>query len=197
MKQVKKSQSKNKSVKWNPTDRQQIFVEEYLRGWNATEAARKAGYLSPLKQGWRMMQHPEIKKLIVQRMAEISMQTDEVLLRLTQQARSNVGDFIVVQQHIDPKTGKPIQEFTIDMDKVIISGHLIKKLSYNARGKPTIELYDAQNALALIGKTYGMFIDKLEADTTEHVPVQVYIPDNGRPDTELPLQDDADVSTDD
>lgn len=187
MNQVKKS--KRKSIAWIPTGKQQLFVEEYLQCWNATAAARAAGYADPPKSAYLAMLHPGIRKLIAQRMAEISMQTEEVILRLTQQARGSIGDFVVEQQYIDPVTQKPVQKLVIDMNKVKRLGHLIKKFSYDPQGQPRIEMYDAQNALALIGRIYGMFVDKLETATTEQIQVQVYIPDNSRPYTELQLQD--------
>ncbi|MDY7025909.1 MAG: terminase small subunit [Pseudomonadota bacterium] len=49
----------------NLTNKQLIFVKEYLaNGWNATQAAIKAGYSekTAYSQGQRLLKHVEIKK---------------------------------------------------------------------------------------------------------------------------------------
>jgi hypothetical protein len=47
------------------TERQSRFIEAYLQGpvedrYNATRAARAAGYAFPEKQGWRLMKVPHV-----------------------------------------------------------------------------------------------------------------------------------------
>lgn len=173
---------------WTPTDLQQAFVEEYLRCWNAAEAARKAGYAAKEKAGWRLLKNEHIKKLISKRMAEITMETNEVLLRLTQQARVDIGEFV--------KKGD--SGIAIDWDRVLEHGYMVKKISYTSKGQPVLEFHDAQKALELIGRAQGMFVDRSEVKVGELNPVQVYLPDNGRvgievaTDTEQKAEDEAD-----
>ncbi len=171
---------------WTPTDLQQAFVEEYLRCWNAAEAARKAGYVAKEKAGWRLLKNEHIKKLIAKRMAEITMETNEVLLRLTQQARVDISEFV-------KKSGNGI---VIDWDKVLEHGYMVKKISYTSKGQPVLEFHDAQRALELIGRAQGMFVDRSEVKVGELNPVQVYLPENNRGSTEPvvdtePENDDA------
>ena len=44
--------------------RRERFVHEYLRDFNATRAAERAGYKCPHVQGSRLLIHPKVKQLI-------------------------------------------------------------------------------------------------------------------------------------
>ena len=131
------------------TPKQRAFVEYYLISWNARDAATKAGYKSPEKTGHRLLYHPEIAELASQRIREIGATADEVLIRLTNQARSSFGDFLTY----NPKTKKP----EVNWAKVVQdSGDVIKKISYTRHGTPVLELYDKQRALELLGRFLKM-----------------------------------------
>lgn len=177
------------------TKRQKLFVEEYLRTWKASEAARQAGYKHPDVIGARLMTHPLISALIEQRMDEISMQTDEVLTRLTQQARVNLGDFLIITDWYNPKLKRTEKRVSIDWDKVKSDGFLIKELNWSRGGNPVLKLHDAQSALTLIGKARRMFVEQVEE--THHIDnanVNIYIPDNGRDPVVKPVESEADGS---
>ena len=132
------------------TDKQRLFVERYLTCWNATEAARQAGYKDPELAGWENRQKPAIQAEISQRLAATAMTANEVLARLADQARSSMSDFL-------DETGR------IDLSLARKSGklHLIKSRSVTKEGE-RIELYSAQEALALLAKHHGLFIDRQE-----------------------------------
>lgn len=51
--------------------RQKAFCEYFLLCHNASEAARKAGYKYPSRDGYRNLQHPEIKKYVDENEARI------------------------------------------------------------------------------------------------------------------------------
>lgn len=129
------------------TNKQCVFVEEYLQCWNASEAARRAGYS---EKGIDVTAHhllvnTSISAFIKERIAEKAMAADEALGRLADQARATIEDFISF-------TVGPYPTFTLDLDKARERHklHLIKRLKYNAEGYPEIELHDAQNALKTI-----------------------------------------------
>ena len=71
--------------------KRQKFVEEYLKCWNATEAARRADYKHPNTQGPRLLVDVCIKALIQERLDELHMSADEVLKRLADIARLSPG----------------------------------------------------------------------------------------------------------
>ena len=82
----------------NLSDKQRAFVEHYLESWNATKAARRAGYRGNSNTlavvGWENLRKPKISAEIERRISEKAMRADEVLLRLGQQARANITDVL-------------------------------------------------------------------------------------------------------
>lgn len=135
------------------TDKQRVFIEHYLTCWNATEAARQAGYAHPNTQGPRLLVDVGIAEVIKARITEKAMTADEVLLRLAEQARGDMSDFV-------EDLGSAVR---LDLKKAIKAGkfHLVKKYS-NTRQGVSVELYDAQAALVHIGKHHGLFVDRVE-----------------------------------
>jgi len=83
------------------TNKQQKFVDEYLKCFNATEAARRAGYKatngSLATIGYENLRKVEISEKINQHLQASAMSVDEVLMRLGQQARGSMEDFLDFQ----------------------------------------------------------------------------------------------------
>lgn len=138
--------------------KEQIWLIEYYKCWNATEAARRAGYKWPNKNGPanKVKFADEIKAHI----EEIQMGADEVLIRLAEQARGDHSKYMT-----------PIG---IDIKALIEDGkaHLIESIKPNQYGKE-IRFYNAQSALQLIGKHHGLF--GAGADGSEDKPYVVKI----------------------
>lgn len=130
---------------------QRLFVASYLELWNASKAAGVAGYKWPDKQSGWLMRQPGIKAAIDVELKDVAMPAPEVIARLTQQARVNMGDFL----HDDG---------SLNMKMIKSHGYLIKKLSYNKQGKPIIELVDSQKALELLGRHHKLFTDAVSID---------------------------------
>lgn len=141
--------------------KQKAFVEFYLTLWNATEAARRAGYSDKTanEQASRLLANVSVQQAVSNRLSELKATADEVLVRLTSHARGSMDDFV---------TGD-----SIDLDKARKRGamHLIKRFKVttttitddNGNGVEThrteIELYDAQAATVQIGKALGVFVE--------------------------------------
>lgn len=136
--------------------RQQAFVDEYLRCWNASEAAQRAGYseATAYSQGQRLLKHVEVSAAIQERVSERAMSADEVLIRLAEHARGSMADFV----EIVPGVNTPF----LRLDKAHAAGKfgLVKKLKYTTDGGVEFELYDAQAALVQLGKVHKLFTDK-------------------------------------
>jgi phage terminase small subunit len=149
--------------------KRKLFVDEYLRDLNATQAAIRAGY-SPktaYSQGGRLLKFVEVSEEIKARLDDKAMRADEVITRLTSMARGDMGDFIDIES----------MSYSLNLAKAKELGltPLIRKvkdrivMTFNKDGEETVthtlevELYDAQAALALLGKYHGLFID-----TTKH-----------------------------
>jgi phage terminase small subunit len=149
-------------------DRQRVFCDEYLRRWNATEAARIAGYNDPEVQGWRLKQNAVVKSAIDARLKSHHLGADEVLARLADHAMGSMEDFVSIRTNLD--TGNP--EPVIDIEKARRAGklHLIKKIRIDDKGT-AIELYDADAALTLVGKHHELFTEKqkIEGEVTTRI----------------------------
>jgi len=126
--------------------KRQVWLEEYFKCWNATEAARRVGYKWPDKQGPRnkALMQAEIDA----RLDEMAIPANEVLARLGEQARADLGDYIT-------------QGGLLDWEKLKEHGlsRLIKKykITQDAMGriKYEIEIYDAQAALMHLDRYHG------------------------------------------
>lgn len=152
------------------------FVEEYLRCWNATEAAKRAGYSerSAYSQGHRLLKNDEIAALLRQRIEETAMSANEVQLRLGEQARAEWAAYLQ-------------GDGSIDLGALIADGkaHLVKGVRWDSQGNRVIEFHDAQAALVHIGKVLGMFVDRQEVTGKDGGPLVVVNWDNvTTPDSE-------------
>lgn len=142
------------------TGLQQAWLDAYLgaANFNATEAARLAGYKASDDSGFAAIgyqnkNHPDISAEIERRLSESAMSANEVLARLAEQARANVGQIMLLDQ------AGNLRGF--DWQKVKALGHLVKSISFTANG-PKVEFYDAQAALVQLGKAHGVFKEQVE-----------------------------------
>jgi len=160
------------------TRKQRVFIEEYLQCFNATEAAKRAGYSEKTAAviGHENLNKPNISAVIKQRLKEKAMQTDEILQRLSDMARADLGDFMDIES----------MSFHLSLEKAKELGltHLIKKV----RQKTTIrqkrdgdeeeehwieiELHDSQSALEKLARIYAMFKDHLDITSTGKIEVE-------------------------
>ena len=163
------------------TAKQQIFIDEYLKTRNATQAALAAGYSEKTAYsiGWENLRKPEIKEVIDQRLSENAMSANEVLAGLADQARGDIGDFLTTTD----ESGEENITIIVDLAKAVKAQKtgLIKKLSQTrtvrTRGdeteetvSTTIELYDRQAALALLAKHHKLLTDKQELAGKDGAP---------------------------
>jgi phage terminase small subunit len=141
------------------TDKQQAFINYYIQCWNATEAARLAGYkgnnATLAAVGYENLRKPHIWAEIERRMRENAMQADEVLSRLSDQARADMGDFIYVKHNYAQ----------LDLEKAKELGLLrhVKKFKTTKQGVE-VELYSAQAALQTLAKAHNLLQDKIEVN---------------------------------
>lgn len=143
------------------TYKQRAFLNAYVQcGYNATEAARRAGYSKETarQQGQRLLTNVDIQAELERRFAEQAMSADEVLARLAEQARGDMRDFVRTDADGTP-TGFNLGPETPQ--------HLIKKVTITEKGI-SFELYSAKDALELIGKHLKLFTER-EPDPTPPV----------------------------
>lgn len=169
-------------------DKQAAFVNEYLIDFNATRAAQRAGYegndATLASVGWENLRKPEIADAIKKRLSEVAMTSDEVLMRLAQHGRADLGQWLSDDGAID-----------IAAMKRDGATHLIHEVERTERSGMSadggtwshvtakVKLHPAQPALSLLGKHHKLFAEQVEhsgALTTGNVVV--VLPDNGRND---------------
>lgn len=137
--------------------KQRKFVDAYLSeaNGNATRAAEIAGYKDPEQAGYENKRKQEIQAEIERRYAENTLSKNEVLTRLSDQARG-VGEFIVAHAN---------GTISLDFARMEAAGkmHLIHAIKRTQFGD-NIEFYDAQAALRDIGRHHKLFTDRTESD---------------------------------
>ncbi len=137
------------------TNKQRRFVNFYLELWNGTEAASRAGYEGDRNvlaaTASRLLRNVKVRTEIEKRLESEAMGANEVLQRLSDQARGNLADFI----NTDVPGG------LIDMNAVASKGYLLKKLAWTKAGLQ-VELHDAQAALEKLGKAHGLFVHEVK-----------------------------------
>ena len=136
--------------------RHQVFVNAYLKCWNASEAARQAKYPFPSQAGSGLLANHNIRAAIDQELRRHHLTSAQVLHRLRDMATSDITEFLDDNGRTD-----------LESVRCKGKGFLIKKIRNRTikTGKDTeideqeLELYDAQNALVHIGKHLGLFND--------------------------------------
>lgn len=148
--------------------RHKEFINEYLKCFNATHAYLKiypkAKYDTARANSSRLLADANIAAEIARRLAERRMSADEVLDRLTDIARGDIGELMDVSG----------VGFNLDMQKAQETGKtkLIKKIKQkttyfsgkdgndNEQHEIEIELYSAHEALRDLGKVHGLFVER-------------------------------------
>jgi phage terminase small subunit len=155
------------------TAKHQAFISHYLTCWIGAEAARRTDptYKRPDQVAYEYLRKPEIQAEIERRLAELKMGADESLVRVTEQARASLDDFIdVTLPNADLDEAKDMDEahaiaggWRLNLAKAKQRGklHLIKKIKSGQWG-PELELHDPQTALTLLLKHHGLLVEKVE-----------------------------------
>lgn len=167
------------------TDKQKAFVAHYLsNGLNATQAAKSAGYKGSYQTlrviGHENLTKPNIKSEIDSHLQKSAMARDEVLHRIGEQARGNMGDFVRLEQRVRPKytlqtdddeisfkeEAEHYELMELDLRAAKDSGRLglVKKIKFDKDGGVSFELYSAQVALDMLAKAHGLYSDAQSGD---------------------------------
>lgn len=152
------------------TDKQKIFVREYMVDLNAVQAAVRAGYSEKCVRNntWRLMKTPavakEIERLMAEKMQKIEMSEDEILKELTSIARANAADFATVEsQEVLDKAGNPCAVCMVEIKPTSrIAKDKLRALAGIKQSTHGVELklYDKMRAIELLMRFRGMLKDK-------------------------------------
>lgn len=161
------------------TDKERLFCLCYMKNFNATQAARNAGYTEnyPSEMGYQLLQKPtvrtEIQRLKAMKADSILVSRDDIVERYMRIAFSDMTDFVeFFQEEVpviiagkivatkDAITGEPIPiTKTVNAirfkDSTMVDGGLICEISQGKDGSK-IKLEDRQKALDWLAKYFLM-----------------------------------------
>ena len=138
------------------TQKQKLFIDEYLIDLNATQAAIRAGY-SPNnadKIGSELLGKTRVSDAIKTAMAERSKRTGVNADRVVQELAK------IATKVIDPKTAM-VREDALPEDTAAIQSVKVKTFGEDGLERE-IKMADKLKALELLGRHLGMFKDKME-----------------------------------
>jgi phage terminase small subunit len=144
------------------TAKQQRFCDEYLIDLNATQAAIRAGYSKKTAKqiGQENLTKPDINEYIGKRMAEkekaLIADQDEVMRYLTAVMRREKTDSVVVT--LNKEVSKYLPGADGKLYKQTVKEEVPEIVQIPA------QLRDANKAAELLGKAYGIYTDRIEAD---------------------------------
>lgn len=121
-------------------DRQGLFVSEYIKDMNATQAAIRAGYSqkTAYSQGQRLLKNVEIKRAV-----------DDLLLKVR---KNNVADAVEIEEYLTAVMRGEMKE-----TEMINVGNFEQEL-VEVPAKQTTRIKAAE----LIGKRYGLWTDRVD-----------------------------------
>lgn len=156
--------------------KERIFILAYMRTLDATKSAREAGFKATgyyIEQiGRNILGKPYIRAIVDEETKKALLSIPDVSSRLKEQASANISDFFKDEFRVLPD-GSVVTDKVLDWDKLKEKGYLVKKFVQDDKGKITLELYDAQAALNLIGKHLKMFQDQLDVQDLGDVIVKI------------------------
>lgn len=142
------------------TNKQSMFVKEYLIDLNATQAAIRAGYsektssrIGPELLGKTWIQSA-IQAQMDKRAAKIEISAEKVLQEIAKMAFANVQDL-----YDEYGILKPISELPRDVAAAVQS---VKVNLTEACAVQEVKLWDKKGSLELLGKHLVLFTDKVQ-----------------------------------
>ena len=180
------------------TEKQEKFVQELVKGKSQREAYKEAYEKSRLwkdtavdtqasilfKNSKVLERYNELMdRLVKESEDECIVTAKEVLRELKRIGFADIKDYLsyktaktVVER--DPVTGEPVIDYqqiidVLDSDQV--DGRVIQEVSIK-RGTFTFKMYDKMAALDKLGKTLGMFTDKIETSGEQNIKINFGIP---------------------
>ena len=133
------------------SDGEKAFVTAYLgrARFNASEAARQAGYAWPEKQSWQLRHRTDVAQVIEAELKRRAMGQGEILETLSQIARRPGAAWFKVSSR---------GAVTVNMKAAQEAGllDLAEGFDYNKQGKLIVKMPSRMEALNLLAKAQGM-----------------------------------------
>lgn len=158
------------------TAKQQFFADEYLIDLNATQAAIRAGYSAKTatEQGSRLLSNVKVRAYIDGLMAEHSRRTGVNQERIIRELARIA--FLDPTQLVNMDSAELLEDAEAD-DRAAIASVKVKTMSGETEMiEREVRFADKIKALELLGKRFGMWVDKQQIDITGDVQIVDDIP---------------------
>lgn len=159
------------------TPKQQRFADEYLIDLNATQAAIRAGYSpkSAEQQGSALLRNPKVRAYIDERMAEHSRRTGVTQERIIRELARIA--FLDPTKLVDMETAELLSNAAED-DRAAIAAVKVKTIpTQEGLGvEREVRFADKIKALELLGKRFGMWLDRQQVDVQGAVQIVDDVP---------------------
>lgn len=148
------------------TNKQRLFIREYLIDMNASAAARRAGYSKKTSRqiGIENLTKPaiqqEIRNSINTKTDKLEISIDKTLTRLMQGQEFDVRKMY----HPNGKLKKP-HELDDDTARAVVG------IKYDAKGNLEYKIIDVKGCCELIGKYQGLFAETVKHSVDENDPL--------------------------
>lgn len=146
------------------TAKQQRFANEYLIDLNATQAAIRAGYSAATadQQGSRLLANVKVRAYIDGQMAEISKRTGVNQERIVRELARIA--FLDPTQLVNMDSAE-LQDAANADDRAAIASVKVKSMSGDVEMvEREVKFADKLKALELLGKRFGMWVDKQQIE---------------------------------
>jgi len=143
------------------TDKQRAFVLEYVKDFNGTQAAIRAGYSedSASEIAYENLRKPQIRQQIDRHFEDMGLTADRILSEQMALAFSDMGDFLDISAGggLTLKDGADLQGKTKLIKKLKEKRKILTKAEGDGDeliidSQIEVELYDRQKALDVLGK---------------------------------------------
>lgn len=167
-------------------NKQNRFVQEYLIDLNATKAAIRAGYSKKTAEqiGYQLLQKTsvqgKIQKAMEARGARTQVTQDMIITELAIIGFSDLKNYLDVNDDTGAIKAKGFDQMPKNSSRALESIQEDRAIKENADGdsvtvydKVKFKLHDKVKSLELLGKHFGMFIDKHEFPGLEKVLYEI------------------------
>lgn len=174
------------NVKKLSTKRRRLAEAYLANGFNGKEAAITAGFSvkRAAATASEILADPLVKDYIEERMKQVQMTADEVLFRLGEMARGDMREMMMLspeelKRHPKAWLIKKLK-FEAIIPKEKKSTESTEVETENEPSEPfiyidSVELYDAQAALVMLGKHHKLFTDKQEISGENGQPIPILV----------------------
>lgn len=160
------------------TEKQKRFADEWLIDMNGTAAAIRAGYSvkSAEVTASKLLRNPKVRTYIDERMAEHSRRTGVTQERIIRELARIA--FLDPTQLVDMDTAELLSDAAVD-DRAAIASVKVKTMSGETEMiEREVRFADKIKALELLGKRFGMWVDRQQVDVQGAVQIVDNVPND-------------------